>query len=96
MLSYELTLKAVDDLTEIWNYTCDVWSEKQADIYYELLVDSFNELTKNPYIGKKYTAINENIYGLLTGKHILFYRIDVGKIVVVRILHQQMDIKNKI
>ena len=36
MPRYFLTKKAVDDLSEIWEYTYDTWSEKQADKYYGL------------------------------------------------------------
>ncbi len=97
MSAYKLTLKAVEDLTEIWNYTFDVWSESQADKYYELLVDNFSTIAENPYISKKYSVIKENLYGLLAGKHLVFYRIvDGNEIEIVRILHQQMDIKSKI
>lgn len=31
MAKYELTNKAIEDLTEIWEYTVDKWSEQQAD-----------------------------------------------------------------
>jgi toxin ParE1/3/4 len=31
MAKYELTNKAVEDLTKIWEYTIDKWSEQQAD-----------------------------------------------------------------
>lgn len=31
MAKYKLTNKAVNDLTRIWNYTIDRWSENQAD-----------------------------------------------------------------
>jgi toxin ParE1/3/4 len=31
MANFYLTLKASEDLAEIWNYTFDEWSEKQAD-----------------------------------------------------------------
>lgn len=34
--------KAVDDLTEIWNYTFDEWSEQQADNYYNCVESFFN------------------------------------------------------
>lgn len=33
MAKYNLTKKAVEDLTKIWNYTFDTWSENQADAY---------------------------------------------------------------
>jgi hypothetical protein len=31
MARYKLTNKAVEDLTQIWNYTFNKWSENQAD-----------------------------------------------------------------
>lgn len=34
MNSYVLTNKAVEDLSSIWNYTAEEWSEVQADRYY--------------------------------------------------------------
>ncbi len=31
MAKYQLTNKAVEDLTNIWEYTVDTWLERQAD-----------------------------------------------------------------
>ena len=33
MAKYKLTNEIVEDLGNIWNYTADNWSEKQADKY---------------------------------------------------------------
>ncbi len=33
MANYILTNKAVEDLSEIWNYTFDFWSENQSEYY---------------------------------------------------------------
>lgn len=40
MAKYELTNEAVEDLGKIWDYTFDNWSEKQADSYYEMLLEN--------------------------------------------------------
>lgn len=97
MAKYRLTVKAVEDLTLIWNYTFETWSENQADIYYNLLVDSFSEIASKPFLGKDYSIIKENINGFIVGKHIVFYReIEENEIEIIRILHQQMDLKTKI
>lgn len=97
MANYRLTVKAIEDLTLIWNYTFETWSENQADNYYNLLVDSFNEIASNPFLGKDYAIIKETIYGYMIGKHIVFYRtIEDTKIEIIRILHQQMNLKNRI
>ena len=34
MSKYFFSNKAVDDLSKIWDYTYEVWSEGQADKYY--------------------------------------------------------------
>ena len=39
MAKYNLTIEAVQDLTNIWNYTFEKWSEKQADTYYRMLLE---------------------------------------------------------
>lgn len=46
MAKYRLTNKAVDDLTRIWNYTFDRWSENQADKYYLMLWENCNEVER--------------------------------------------------
>jgi len=57
MANYILTNKAVDDLSSIWNYTFDFWSEQQADIYYNMLLVSFQRIADTPNLGKNYNGI---------------------------------------
>ena len=59
MAKYQLTNKAVDDLTRIWNYTFDNWSENQADKYYHMLLENCNEVACNPELGKNYSLLTE-------------------------------------
>jgi toxin ParE1/3/4 len=97
MAKYFLTNKAVEDLSTIWNYTYEVWSENQADKYYELLVDACSAISENPAMGKNYDEIDKNILGYRINQHIIFYRlIAPSEIEVLRILHGRMDLKNRI
>ena len=97
MARYSLTNKAVEDLSKIWEYTYEVWSESQADKYYELLISSFQEIVQNPELGKNYAEIDSTILGLRVGKHIVFYRlVKAINIEILRILHQRMDLKSRI
>lgn len=94
MAKYILTNKAVGDLSKIWEYTYEVWSENQADKYYDLLTGSFHEIVQNPEIGKNYDEIDSAILGLRVSKHIVFYRLaQSGDIEIIRVLHQRMDLK---
>ncbi|MEI6678549.1 MAG: type II toxin-antitoxin system RelE/ParE family toxin [Mariniphaga sp.] len=97
MAKYRLTNRAVADLTQIWNYTFDKWSENQADRYFEMLIDNFDELAMDPNLGKDYYMVTVNLLGFKAGRHIIFYhRIDNNEIEIVRILHEQMDLKSRI
>jgi toxin ParE1/3/4 len=97
MTKYVISNKAVEDLSEIWIYTCRTWSENQADKYYELLLDFCNELSENPKIGKHYDGIDKTIYGYRASHHIIFYRmIHENDIEILRFLHESMDLKNRI
>jgi toxin ParE1/3/4 len=97
MASYIITNKAVDDLTKIWEYTYEVWSENQADKYYNELLSDCQLIAENQNFGKIYHEISEEIFGYKSGRHILFYRkINDTKIEITRVLHSRMDLKNKI
>jgi toxin ParE1/3/4 len=97
MAKYFLTNKAVEDLAEIWSFTYEVWSESQADKCYGLLIDTCKQIAKSPSIGKKYHEITKEVLGCRVGKHIIFYHETKPKeIEVLRILHERMDLKNKI
>ena len=97
MAKFELTKKAVEDLGDIWNYTYENWSEHQADIYYQLLIESCNEIASNPSIGKNYRGILDSLRGFKVGRHIVFFReMEDQKVQIIRILHEQMDLKSRI
>ena len=97
MARYKLTNKAVDDLTHIWNYTFDKWSENQADKYYLMLLENCAEIAFNPELGKNYSIIAANLLGFKAGRHIIVYRtIDENEVEITRILHEQMDLKYRV
>jgi toxin ParE1/3/4 len=96
MANYVLTHKAVADLANIWNYTYEAWSEKQADKYYYLLLGACEDLANEKVAGKLYPEIGDQVYGFRISRHIIFYRkTGPQKIEVGRILHSSMDLKNR-
>lgn len=93
MASIVFRQAAIDDLNDIWNYTVEEWSEKQADRYYASLKFACTQIGINPELGKEYEEIKSNVYGLRTGKHIIFYQIiSEQEIEILRILHERMDL----
>ena len=92
-----LRQEAIDDLNDIWDYTFEKWSEKQADKYYATIKIAGNGIGENPDVGKEYFGISKNLLGLKSGKHIIFYQsLSENEIEVIRILHERMDLKKQI
>ena len=97
MAKFKLTSKAVEDLSKIWDYTFEVWSERQADNYYESLISNCQEIADNPELGKNYEGITQNLLGIKTNRHIIFYRtVNENYVEITRILHERMDLKKRI
>jgi toxin ParE1/3/4 len=97
MAKFSFTNKALNDLTEIWDYTVKEWSENQAEKYYNLIMASCMDLANNPQLGKSYEILALNVLGYKCGQHIIFYRkILKNEIEIERVLHGMMDLKNNI
>jgi len=97
MGKYKISHKAIEDLSAIWEYTYYEWSESQADKYYWMLIDTCNEISENPEIGKVYSIIAKDLYGMKSGRHLVFYRKKTNKdIEIIRVLHEQMDLKTRV
>ena len=97
MPDYILSKKVLEDLSSIWDYTFNVWSETQADKYYKELIASCISLSKNKLVGSAYFEIYPELLGLKVNRYIVFYiRNSSKEILIVRILHQRMDLKSRI
>ncbi|APZ47291.1 plasmid stabilization protein [Polaribacter reichenbachii] len=97
MVKIVLRQKAIDDLNDIWNYTFENWSEKQANKYYTTIKNACKEIGDNPVIGKEYFGVIGKLLGLKSEKHIIFYNIiSEDRIEILRILHERMDLKNRL
>ncbi len=97
MAKLTLRQKAIDDLSNIWEYTAENWSEKQADKYHNMIKIACENIANNITSGKIYHNINSNLLGYKTGKHIIFYQyFSKDEIEVIRILHERMDIESRL
>ncbi len=88
---------ATQDLKQIWNYTFDNWSEKQADQYYQKIIKHCSKIANKPITSKLYENLMSDLRGSKVNKHIVFYRQpSKDEIEVERILHERIDLKIKI
>ncbi|WP_439132246.1 type II toxin-antitoxin system RelE/ParE family toxin [Polaribacter sp.] len=90
--SYELSIEADFDLEEIFDYTEKKHSYEQAIKYLTELDYVFNQLVFNPEIGRKRDEIKQGLYSITEQEHLIFYRILLNRIRIIRVLHGSKDI----
>ncbi|MBP6978634.1 MAG: type II toxin-antitoxin system RelE/ParE family toxin [Bacteroidales bacterium] len=74
----------------------NLWPVGQADRYYNLIIDEIEFVASNPLTGKSIDHIKQGYRSSKVKSHRVFYKmLDGDNILVVRILHQRMDIKNR-
>jgi toxin ParE1/3/4 len=88
---YRLSPKAEADLEEIWLYTFNNWSLEQADRYHDSLVEAFENLANGNVSGRS-VDVRDGYFKYLVGSHVIFYRFAESGLIVVRVLHQRMDV----
>ena len=84
----------MEDLASIEKHRRKTWGEQQADAYIDLLEQVISNIFSNPEIGPECPDIAENYRYLPEERHLIFYRVDDEKIVVLVIPHSSMDIEN--
>lgn len=94
---YRISTKAIKDLENIWLYTFETWFQEQADRYYNLLVNEFEYISKHFEEGKSMENIRQGYWATKVKSHLIFYRkSNDGMIEIIRILHERMDIENRL
>lgn len=95
-LPFVISKKALADLEEIWLYTVEKWSLEQADRYYNLIFDEINYICNNINAGKSMEHVRKNYRASKVKSHLVFYRVVNNTVEIIRILHQRMDIENRL
>lgn len=94
---FELTRKAKEDLKIIAMYTEKRWGRDQRFLYIKQFDDVFHFLADKPLVGKKCDYIKTGYRKFPQGSHIIFYQeISKEKIMIIRILHKNMDVESKL
>ena len=97
MAEYIISEKALEDLNNIWIYTAENWSVEQANRYYNLIVDEIEYVSENLENAKDFKNVRKNYKFSKVKSHLVFYKkTENTEMEVVRILHEKMDIKNRI
>lgn len=93
MTEYLLSPKAQADIDDIWNYTAETWGVAQAVAYIGDIRDACMALVRGERLSRPVT-VREGYHKSLVGSHSLYFRRSGGgTIIVIRILHQSMDVE---
>lgn len=97
-MSYKISVKASEDIENIWLYTFEHLSLEQADRCGNLIFDEIEYLAEHPNSGKDFNYIRKNYRCSRVKSHIIFYRLidKQSDIEIIRILHQRMDIGHRL
>lgn len=95
---YKISKEASNDLEKIWLYTIETWSAEQADRYLNLIFDEIEYLCQKPNSGSGFSHVRKYYLRSRVKSHFIFYKINEkqSELEIIRILHQQMDIKNRL
>ena len=89
--------KALEDINNIWIYTAENWSVEQANRYYNLIYDEIEYIVKNFEMARDFEKIRKSYRYSKVNSHLIFFKKDkTNEIEVVRVLHEKMDLENRL
>jgi toxin ParE1/3/4 len=84
---------AEHDLLSIWRYGADEWSPSAADNHLLEISLACTRLVANPELGKPRDELVHGLRSIPVHPHIVFYRISITAVEIVRVFHQREDIE---
>lgn len=84
-------------LGEIWDYTAEKWEEEQADLYVRALGASIQSI---PTCRHSWRSLKDkrlpDVFFIRSRHHFIFFREIQEQIAVISILHENMDIPDRL
>ena len=94
---YRISAKALEDLEDIWLYSYRKWSKEQADKYHRLIFEEIESIVINYDLCRSVDYIRIGYKVTKVKSHLIYFKkSNDGVIEIIRILHQKMDIENRI
>ena len=92
MGKYQLSRRGAVDVDEIADYTIGQFGIKQARRYRDGLETCFQALAENPKLGRSAEQLAPELRRFEHQSHIVFYRPEDWGVLIVRVLHEKMDV----
>jgi toxin ParE1/3/4 len=90
------TPRAEIDLVEIWRFSAERWDSEQADAYVGQILRTCERLADGTLVGRNADGIQPGLRSRPAGAHVVFYRESADEVLVLRVLHQRMDVPGHI
>jgi toxin ParE1/3/4 len=91
MLMISLAPRARDDIVAIAAYTLERWGDARMVRYVDDLHRRFALLSQFPETGRRRPDVGRRYRSVTQGSHVIFYRVTVKEVVIVRVLHGRMS-----
>lgn len=92
MKKISLTKAARADLRGIYAYTYVEWGEQQADTYLGALREAMDRIADGTGTARPLRSRHANMFKQKQGRHLIVFRQQAdGRLLVVRVLHDRMD-----
>lgn len=88
----ELRPRALADLEKIYRFSLEHWGIDRAESYIRKIDEAFRQLSDHPRLDQGRDDVLPGILAFRVLSHVIFYRHDQDRIVVIRVLHQAMDL----
>ena len=92
----ERTRQADDDLIEIYGYGYEELGYSQAERYYTELVETFQLLANAPHICPERSEFVPPVRIHHHGRHLIVYTVENDHILIVRVLHDRVDLNRQL
>ena len=93
MLDLIIRALARDDLRSILTYGVEEYGRDQAESYLRVIDVTIDRVREFPEIGAIYSGLKQPLRSIISGKHRIFYERSDDIIMIIRVLHQSMDVR---
>ncbi|MBT9370678.1 type II toxin-antitoxin system RelE/ParE family toxin [Rhizobium sp. CSW-27] len=84
--------RAADDIDEIYDYTEARWGQDQAEDYTFGIRQALQDVCRGTKKGRSINHIRKGAMSLSFRSHYLIYQEKAASLILIRILHQRMNI----
>jgi len=91
-MSIVRTRQAEEDLNDIFKYSFENFGEEQAEKYYDGLEDRLTDILNKTAHSTDWSDARPDMRRVNYEHHAIFYRRDGDDVIIIRVLHQKMDI----